>query len=487
MIPFGEWLPDLAAFENAGATEAKNVIPAVRGYRPLKALSSFSSALDTRCRGAVSANDKNAANYTFAGTSDKLYRLIDTTMTDASKSGGYSLGISANWEFAIWGETVIAVSIDAPVQTITMGGTTFADLIGSTRKPKANHIGIVRDFAVLGNVTDSVDGAVPYRVWWSAINDASDFNPDATTQCDFQDLLGGGGAVQKIVGGEYGVIVQRRAIVRMSYEGTPTVFRFDEVDRDRGAIAAGAVAHLGSVVFFIADDGFYAFDGSVSSPIGKGKVDATFLADLDPAYLDRISSAVDPINSAVIWAYPGAGNDNGTPNKLIIFHWPSGKWARAETETEYLFRGIAAGYSLEGLDSISGSLDGLPASLDDPLWKGGALLPAGFTAAHKLAFFTGDPLDATIETGEVQMFDGRRGFVRALRPFVDGGGAITVQIGSRDKQTDPVSWGAVTALNALGDAEIRSSARYHRARVGISGGFGHAFGVDAEARPEGVR
>lgn len=487
VIRFGEWLPDLPDFENEGATEAKNVIPAARGYRPLRSLNTYSSALDGRCRGAVSASDKNAANYTFAGSGDRLYRLVDTVMTDASKAGGYSLGVSAGWEFAIWGETVIAVSVDAPTQTISMGGTAFADLIASIRKPKAHHIGVVRDFVVLGNTFDSIDGAVPYRVWWSAIDDASNFDPSATTQCDFQNLLGGGGPVQKIVGGEYGVVVQRRAIVRMSYEGSPTVFRFDEVDRNRGAISAGAVTSLGSVVFFIADDGFYAFDGSTSTPIGKGKVDATFLADLDPAHLDRISATVDPINAVVFWAYPGAGNNNGTPNKLIIFDWPSGKWARAEIETEYLFRGIAAGYSLEGLDSISGSLDALPASLDDPLWKGGALLPAAFTSAHLLAYFTGEPMDATVETGEVQMFEGKRAFVRALRPFVGGTGTITIRIGSRDRQTDPVSWGPGTGLNALGNAEMRASARYQRARVVISGGFDHAIGIDAEVRPEGVR
>jgi hypothetical protein len=487
MIPFGEWLPDLPAFANDGATEAKNVIPASRGYRPFKRLNAYSDALDARCRGAVSASDKNGASYTYAGTASKLYRLVDTAMTDASKSGGYSLGASAAWEFVSWGETIIAVSIGEPVQTITLGGTAFADLVTSTRKPKAHHIAVVRDFVVLGNVTDAVDGAVPHRVWWSAVNDAADFDPSGTTQADYQDLVGGGGAVMKVVGGEYGVIVQRRAIVRMSFEGPSTIFRFDEVDRNRGAIASGAVASLGNVVFFISDDGFYAFDGSVSNPIGKGKVDLTFLADLDQAYADRISSAVDPINSVVAWAYPGTENDGGTPNRLILYHWPTGRWARAEVETDHLFRGISAGYSLDGLDSVSGSVDSLPASLDDPLWKGGALLLAGVTSAHELGFFTGDPLDATVETGEVQMFPGRRAFVRSIRPFVDGGGAVTVRIGTRNAQGDPVSWGAETALDSLGLAEARSSARFHRARVSVSGGFTHAFGIETEARPEGIR
>jgi hypothetical protein len=487
MIPFGEWLPDLPAFGSEGASEAKNVLPSLRGYRPFKRLNVYSDALAARCCGAFSASDKNGANYTYAGDAAKLYRMVDAVMTDCSKSGGYGLSASAGWEFASWGETVIAAAITEPLQTITLGGTQFADLVTSTRKPKAHHIAVVRDFVVLGNVSDSVDGAVPHRVWWSAVNDAADFDPSGTTESDFQDLVGGGGAVMKVVGGEYGVIVQRRAIVRMSYEGPSTIFRFDEVDRNRGAIAAGAVASLGNTVFFIADDGFYAFDGSGSDPIGKGKVDQTFLADLDQAYVDRISTAADPINSVVAWAYPGSGNTAGTPNRIVLYHWPTGRWARADAETEYLFRGISAGYSLDGLDSVAGSLDTLSASLDDPLWKGGALLLAGFSAQHKLGYFTGDPLDAIVETGEIAFFPGKRAFVRAVRPFVDGAGTVTVSIGTRNGQDESVAWGPETGLNSLGLAEARSSARYHRARVTVSGGFANAFGIEAEARPEGIR
>ncbi len=489
-VPFGAWLPDLPAIGNPGATEARNVVPRAASYGPMKSLNAYSSALAARCRGAVSSVDKNGANYSYAGDATKLYRLVDTAMTDASKPGGYALTAAGSWEFASWGETVIAAAIDAPTQTLTLGGTAFADLVTSTRKPKAHHLAVVREFLVKANVTDSVDGAVPYRVWWSAANDAADFDPSAATQCDYQDLLGGGGPVMKVVGGEYGVIVQRRSISRMTYEGPPAIFRFDEVERNRGAIAPGSVASLGATVFFIADDGIYAFGGSGSVPIGEGKVNKTFLADFDPAYPDRISAAIDPIRSLVGWAYPGAGNNDGTPNRILLFHWPTGRFARVEVETEILFRGIAAGYSLDGLDAASASLDALPAALDDPLWKGGALLLGAFNAQHRLAYFTGDAMEATLETAEAQLFPGARAFVRGIRPFVDGAppGGITVQVAARDRQTEAPAWGPETPLNAAtGKADLRSSGRFHRARVTISGGFSHAAGIAPDARAEGLR
>jgi hypothetical protein len=129
----------------------------------------------------------------------------------------------------------------------------------------------------------------------------------------------------------------------------------------------------------------------------------------------------------------------------------------------------------------------LPASLDDPLWKGGAINLAGFTSAHRLGYFTGSAMSATVETAEAQLFEGKRAFLRGIRPFVEGSGTVTVQLGTRNLQSQSVTWGAAAPLNALGLAEFRSDARYHRARVNIAGGFAQAFGVEAEARPTGPR
>ena len=44
MIEFGEWLPDQSDLGNSGVLEAKNVLPAVRGYKPMNGLSEISNA-----------------------------------------------------------------------------------------------------------------------------------------------------------------------------------------------------------------------------------------------------------------------------------------------------------------------------------------------------------------------------------------------------------------------------------------------------------
>ena len=44
-LPFAPWLPDLPALGNPGMTDAKNVIPAARGYQPFRAINPFTDAL----------------------------------------------------------------------------------------------------------------------------------------------------------------------------------------------------------------------------------------------------------------------------------------------------------------------------------------------------------------------------------------------------------------------------------------------------------
>ena len=148
IIPFGEYLPDLPALGNPGATVAKNVIPHLAGYKPLSSLVTFSGALTARCQGAFSAIDTAGVTNVYAGDATSLYRLTDVTWTDASQSGAYTVSSDQAWNFVRWNNDVLAANVTDPVQKITMGGTTFGDLFTSTLKPKARHMAVVRDFLV---------------------------------------------------------------------------------------------------------------------------------------------------------------------------------------------------------------------------------------------------------------------------------------------------------------------------------------------------
>ncbi|MEK9693797.1 MAG: hypothetical protein VW235_12790, partial [Rhodospirillaceae bacterium] len=169
MINFPEFLPDQPALDNPGTTVAKNVIPAARGYRSVKALSDYSSAADARIRGFLAAKDGSENANVYAGDAAKLYRLAGSTstaLTDASKVGGYSTSTQERWRFITWGDKIIATNFDDTMQIVTIGGSTFADLTGSP--PKARYLAVVRDQIFTG-YTDESGTVYPYRVRWSGI------------------------------------------------------------------------------------------------------------------------------------------------------------------------------------------------------------------------------------------------------------------------------------------------------------------------------
>lgn len=474
-IPVGEYLPDQPPLGNKGALEAKNVIPWKDSYKQLNDLSAYSgNGLDARCQGGYYARDVDGNIYNFAGDATKLYKLETTSFSDVSRTSGgaYATPSDGDWEFTQWGQTVIAVNGADAAQLISLSGTAFTALGGSP--PIARHIAVVRDFVVMGNV-----GSTPNRVQWSGIDDSASWAVSATTQADFQDLQGDGGWVAKIIGGEIGIVFRERDIWRMTYVGSPVIFQFDQIERQRGTFAPQSVIGYGGIVFYLADDGFYITNGAgPSAPIGDGKIDRTVLDELDQNFFFRITASIDPTNKLVMWAYPGTGHSGGTPNRIVIFNWVEKRWAYAEVTLETFVKYASQGYTLDGLDSVNASLDALTPSLDSRVWTGGLVSLAAFDTDHKIGTFTGSALSGVVDTGEVQHYPGYRSNVTEVRPLVTGGTA-TVTVGRRNLQSESVTFGSAVSQNASGTCPVRSNARYHRYRITTSGDFDFVQGVQA--------
>lgn len=486
-VPFGEWHPDISDYRNPGCTVANGVRPIVEGYGPMPALTTVSSnAMDAQVRGGGVASDSAGNTFIYSGDAAKLYSLVSNAFVDVSKGGGYTGAEDSEWEFALFGSTMVATNFSDAVQGITLGASAYSDLFTSTLKPKARHVDVVRDFLVLGNTNDSTDGAMPNRVWWSGINDATDMDPDAQTQSDYQDFPDGGW-VQRVVGGvEFGLVLQERQIQRMTYAGSPLVFRFDAIDRRRGTPIPNSVVSNGRMTFFISEEGFFVNDGQRSQPIGHGKVDKTFWAQFDTQYISRVSTAVDPVNKLIMWAFPGTGNTAGAPNKIYFYNWADDRWSEADIDAHLLLRSLSQGYTLDGLDAVSTDLDALGFSLDSRAWTGGEFTLAAFDQSDQYATFTGANVAATVETTEFDV-GGRRSLINNLRPLVDGG-TVTCAVASKPRLLDTSTFGSAGSMNTNGDVPILSEGRYHKVRTSIaaSGTWNKALGVDVKAAAVGV-
>lgn len=476
ILEFGEWLPDRAAHGNPGSTQAKNCLPNIASYQSLPSLAPYSTALTAACLGNFWMQGSDDTYYQFCGDTGKLYLLSADTWGDKSKVGGYS---ATHWEFVKFGFRCIAVSITDSTQYFDVGTSSiFADLAGSP--PKAHHVAVIRDFVVYGNVNDGT--ARPSRVVWSGYNDSELNTPSLSTQSDFQELHGRGGKVQRIIGGTDGIVFQEHSIWRMSYVGSPQVFQFDEIERGRGTDAPDSVVWTGNMVFYKGHDGFYAFNGQSSTPIGNERVDAWFEKNADQSVITSMRGAIDPKNKYVFWAFKSTSSAT-TNNRLLIYHWGSDRWSYAEVDTEVISSTASAGYSLDALDAVLADIDSESIPVDSPAYKGGVIALVAFDSSHKASTFSGTALTAELETTELSQPDFSKTFTTEMRPLIDTDGTISMCVGHRDQQHDNITYDTALSMNSIGSFNTMTEKRYQRFKVSISGGFDHANGVLTDSRP----
>lgn len=511
-IPLGLYTPDRPAIVNQKTLiTARNAVPIAGGYGPQAGISAVSgfTALDARARGAISLVDPVGNPATYAGDETKLYRLGQNGTEDVSRTtgGAYNCSSTQRWEFALFGTTLIAVNPSDDTQYIDIRtGVNFRPLRGDAPNapsgstgaaPRAYHIGVVKDHIVLGDVIDNSFGHIPASIWWPQRSNpfhwpivASD---EAVAAESDRQPLQGGGKVQRVIGGaEVGVVFQESAISRMEYIGGDVTFNITRVEPNRGLLASGLAVLVGRTVYYCSEDGWYAFDYTTSTPIGRERIDRTFFSDFDSAYSDRVSCERDPNNQRFYVLYPGSGHTAGAPNKYLCFDWSLNQWTHGDIDAELLVPngGYAATVSLDAPLSPDDAGDedavdtaGLP-SFDTPLVNPGDQDFAAFDASELLVKFNGTALEATFETGTLELDPGWWTLVSELRPLVDG--AIpSIAVAVMESLPTPgssVQYGEEVLMDGDGFVTVHDgNGRYHRFKLVIpAGGFNSAVGIEID-------
>jgi hypothetical protein len=469
-IDFGEWMPDQAGVTGA-IQEAYNVVPQAIGYAPLPSVVDLSGAASETLTN-VFATKYGGTTTLFAAGTTKLFKFdsTDLGLDDVSKSGGYTT--ADRFYFAQFGQRLIAANGNSKLQSWDLGSSTaFADLAAAA--PTAKYVTVIRDFVVAANTSSA-----PSTVYWSDINDETDWTPSDLSQSDSQ-IIPDGGDIRGITGGEFGIVLLEKAISRMSYVGAPLFFQFDTIAKNIGCYEANSIAQFGNLTFFLADDGFYVCDGQSVSPIGAEKVDRFFFTNVDQSKMNEMSATVDSIRKLVIWQF----TDIFSRKRLMIYNWQAKKWSEGETDTNYLAPIASAGITLEALD-VYGNMDTIDTSFDSRLWAGGKFVSAG-TRGAKIVTFTGQPKEGFITSSDIG--NGSQSIVTLAKPKIDNGSS-SVAVYSRNLLTATPTFGTPTNADSENRVSLRSSGNYHRVRVYPTGvNWKTAVGVDVTIVSTGGR
>jgi hypothetical protein len=470
-IKFGDWLPDQPGVTGA-VTDAKNCYPVANGYAPFRSEADYSDDA-AQALLITFAGKFGGATTLFAAGATQIYKFDSN---DASLDAATTTGYTAveGWDVTQFGEKIILANGQDKLQAWTLNSSTnFADLAAAA--PTAKFVTVVKDFVVAAYVA----GGEENKVYWSDINDETDWTPGAASQSDFQ-VIPDGGDITGLAGGEYGLVFLERAIYRMTYAGSPFFFQFDAISRSLGCISNGSIAQYGGLTYFLADDGFYVCDGQSVKQIGAEKVNRWFFSNVVPNEIFAgMSATVDPINKLVIWRFPATFGRK----LLIIYSIDLDKWSYAETTTTSIAYVLTPSATLEQVDNYNSSIDALDIPLDSRVFAGGQLLFAGVSGS-KIIAFQGQPKTAQITTGDIDM---GRSTVMLVRPTVDGGSA-SVAVSSRDLLSEQVEFYMDVPADAENRVSIRSNGEYHRLRLTPTGAnWTTAVGMDVDVVKQGNR
>jgi hypothetical protein len=172
-----------------------------------------------------------------------------------------------------------------------------------------------------------------------------------------------------------------------------------------------------------------------------------------------------------------------------MYHWSENRWSQATESLDFIESMNSAGFTLEGLDAESTSIDALAFSLDSRVWQGGKRTLAGFSTDHKLGFFEGQNKKAVLESAEAMINPGGRSYVSSVLPVTDST-AVDCRIRHRTNQNGPLTnSSSATYSSVTNEIPFRVDDRYLRSEFTISENSTWELfqGFRFRAKPSGVR
>ena len=482
-ILFGEWRPDQADSTGQPSNDlemAFNVYPSATGYAPFPKASPISVPMpDGQDITGMTTARHNEDIFTIAGTRFNLYKgnnltRLSSDIVPIGKESGYKVP-EVGWHFVQYGHSVLATNGSDKIQVMNiLSSSTFDDI---PQAPKCRTMCIVRDFVVAGYCDGESN-----RVQWSDLNNELQWESNETNQADFQNLAGGG-EVKAVTGGEFGLVLQDKAVTRMTYAGTPYIFQFDLISDNIGCLSGKSAIQHNGISYWLSHEGLIACNGTQVTNIGNGKVNEWLFKELDLTQMnnttDNASVDIDPIRNLIVWNFPTKTDDR----LMLKYNYSTQRFSTGYTKAHIVCGLETDGTTLEALDEAFPNLDTMPISLDSNLFIGGQFAFCGAEGGMIVAFNLKND-NSFLTTNDIEF--GGFSVVTSAQPIVENGSAI-FQVSSRNTLKDSIIFGPPSVTSDENRADLRSGGKYHRVRVKATGDWTNSIGFDLDVTPQGQR
>lgn len=395
LVELTEFGPDLDSATPGIITDCTNIYHDVGGWAAAPSRSDPGyPALAAACTGGATLKLLDGSSRTFAGTGTALYEAQSLAWVDVSRGGGYSSG--QPWRFTQFGDASLAVNGSQPIQQSISSGA-FADIAGA---PAAELIDSVSGFVMVANTTDGTYGDNPDGWWCCALNDQEDWTPSITTQSARGRIIDSPGPIRGLrrLGDDF-VIYKDDAMYVGRYQGPPIIWSWERVPGEIGAISNESIVLVGTVHYFLSNDGFYTFDGTIPRPIGA-QIKRWFADRVNPSYLDTVKGLLDRSRSLIYWFYASTNSSTGALDECITYNYRTNKWGRANQGIVAAFSATTGTITYDSLGTLYATYDDLPAiPYDSSFWTASSGGPAVIGSDNKLYLLAGTPGASQIVTG----------------------------------------------------------------------------------------
>ncbi len=307
----------------------------------------------------ISSNDltgitRGANGTATAGTSNGQAHSSGATVQNATLFSGFGSAVKAStvtlepglWSLSNFGEVLVATIANGKTFTWNAGAAnptgvraaTNTTGFATTNNPTATRVTLIspttRHLIHFG--TEETIGTPSSQddmfIRFSVDEDINNYTPEATNTAGTQRLQDGTKIMGALVAKENILVWTDNALYAMKFVGAPFTFGFEQVGTNCGLIGKNAAIEIDGVAYWMGNNGFFSFDGTVNTL--PCSVEDFVYDNIDTTKGQQICAGINNLFTEVIWWYPTA---NATFNdRYVVYNYgqdnanlPMGNWYTA--------------------------------------------------------------------------------------------------------------------------------------------------------------
>ena len=275
--------------------------------------------------------------YETVGPAEQSYGYgwgIDTWGTDKWGEAASASSVSLEpglWSLSNFGEVLVATIANGKTFTwnsgdasrLTVRASTTTTNFQTTNNPTATRVTLVspttRHLIHLGTETTIGDTSTQDDMFirFSDQEDINDYTPTAINSAGSQRLQDGTKIIGSLKAKETILVWTDNALYTMKFIGAPFTFGFEQVGTNCGLIGKNAAIEIDGAAFWMSNNGFFMFDGTVRSL--PCSVEDYVYDQADTTKGQQIYAGINNLFTEVVWYYPSQGSDYN--DQYVVFNY----------------------------------------------------------------------------------------------------------------------------------------------------------------------